>query len=75
MDFSALPQTAFVLSPRAERGLGNECARASGDWGRGGLKIKNKETDKTGTENLFIIVVALAPPARARATLKLLTPS
>jgi hypothetical protein len=29
-DFSALPQTIFVFSPRAERGLGNECARALG---------------------------------------------
>jgi len=29
-DFSALPQAVFVFSPRAERGLGNECARALG---------------------------------------------
>jgi len=33
--FSALPQTVFVFSPRAERGLGNECARAFG----GGLGL------------------------------------
>jgi len=29
MDFSALPQTDFVFSPPAKRGLGNECGRAS----------------------------------------------
>jgi len=28
-----LPQTDFVFSPRTERGLGNECARALGAGG------------------------------------------